>query len=129
MKTIKFILLLAFLASPIFIFSGFRPQRQQPVLTTIQGNAALNRLHVVVTKPLNTSVTLRVLDQDGWPLHEESVATRFTTVRANLNLCALPNGTYLVEVSDQSRVQAHLVQLSPSIHPTMKRQIDIWPIK
>ena len=127
MKTLKFCLLLAFLASPIFIFSKFRPQKESPVLTTVQGDAALNQLRVVVTKPMNASVTLRVLDQDGRPLHEKPVSTQSTTVRANLNLRELPNGTYRVEVSDQNRVQAHLVQLSPSTHPTVKRQIDIWP--
>ena len=127
MKTLKFCLLLAFLASPIFIFSKFRPQKELPVLTTVQGDAALNQLRVVVTKPMNAPVTLRVLDQAGRPLHEEPVSTQATSVRANLNLHALPNGTYRVEVSDQNRVQAHFVQLSPSTYPTVKRQIDIWP--
>lgn len=129
MKTIKFCLLLAFLVSPIFIFSKFRPQKEQPVITTVQGDTALNRLRVVVTKPSHVPVSLRVLDLNGWPIHEESVATRSTTFRASLNLCAVPNGTYRVEVSDQNRVQAHLVQLSPSTHPAVKRQIDIWPVQ
>lgn len=129
MKTTKFCLLLAFLASPIFIFSNFRPHKEPPVLTTVRGDAALNRLRVVVTKPLNVPVTLRVLDQDGWPIHEEPVAARSTTVRANLNLCAVPNGTYRIEISDRNRVQAHLIQLSPSTHPAMKRQIDVWTVQ
>lgn len=127
MKTLKLSLLLAFLASPIFIFSNFRPKKDQPVQASIQGNAVLNRLRVDLVKPQNTPVTLRVLDPDGWLLHEGPVPASSTSVQANLNLCAIPNGTYRVEVSDPKRVQAHLVHLSPSAHPTLKRQIDIWP--
>lgn len=129
MKTLKFSLLLAFLSSPIILFSNFRPQKAPPVLATIQGDAEQNRLRVVVKKPLKVPVTFRVLDPAGQSLHEESVSSSSSTVLANFNLGALPNGTYRVEVIDQNRVQARLVHLSPAIDPTAKRQINILPIQ
>lgn len=129
MKTLKFCLLLAFLASPIFIFSGFRPQKQPVLHTTVHPDAALDRLRVTVTKPQNEPVTLRVLDTDGWSLHEQRIAAGSATVQAHLNLCALPNGTYQLEVESWDRVQTSLVHLSPSAHLGFKRQINVWPLQ
>lgn len=128
MKTLRFGLLLAFLASPIFIFSGFRPERQPALQSAVYADAALNRLRVVITKPQDEPVSLRVLDADGWPLHEEQIAGGSATVNAHLNLCALPNGTYQIEVGAQGRVEASLVYLAPSAHPARKRQITVWPV-
>ena len=129
MKTLKFCLLLAFLTSPIFIFSNFRPKKEQPVQTTVQADAALNRLRVVVNKPETATLMLRVLDEnDGWPLHEQLIPAGPSTVQTHLNLRALPDGRYRVEVGDQQRVQTSLFHLTSSAHPTLKRQIDIQPL-
>lgn len=128
MKTLKFCLLLAFLASPIFIFSSFRPKPEPALQTTIHPDATFNRLRLVVNKPQDQSLTLRFLEADGWLLHEQRIPGGASTVEANLNLCALPNGTYRVEVSSPGRVQTHLAQLLASGHPNLKRQINVWPV-
>lgn len=128
MKTVKFCLLLAFLSSPILVFSRFWPEKDPVLQTTVHADAALNRLRVVVSKPKKEALTLRVLKANGRPLHEQHIAGGAGTVQANLNLRALPSGTYRVEVSGQSRTQANLVQLSPSEHPALKRRIDVWAV-
>ncbi|GAB2535057.1 hypothetical protein [Spirosoma aerophilum] len=127
MKTFKFALLLAFLASPIFIFSNFRPKKDQPVQASIQGDETQNRLQVALVKPPNTPVTLRVLDSDGCLLHEESILDGSSSVQAQFNLWGIPNGTYRVEVCDPKRSQTHLIQLASTKYPTLKRQIIIQP--
>ncbi|MEZ0540730.1 hypothetical protein [Fibrella arboris] len=126
MKTIKFWLLLAFLASPVIIFSSFRPRKEKPVQTSIQGDALQNRLRLDLAKPQHMPVTLRVLDAGGEVLHEQAVPVRATHVQARLNLHAVPNGTYRVEVEGPRWAQAHLVQLSATAHPVLKRRISVW---
>jgi len=125
MKTIKFCLLLAFLSSPMIIFSHFRPQKGPILQTTVHADTTLNRLRVVVNKPKNEAFTLRVLEANGRPLHEQRIKGGSGTVQANLNLHALPNGSYHVEVSGRSGGQTSLVQLSASKHPAVKRGIDV----
>lgn len=122
-------MLLAFLSSPIFIFSNFKPQSYQPVQTSVQADAAQNRLQVVADRHPPVPLLVRFMDEsDGQLIHEQLVPAGSATVQVNLNLNDLPAGRYRVEVSDHSRTQASSIRLSPSVNPSLRRQIDVLPV-
>lgn len=127
MKTIRLSILLAFLSSPIFIFSNFKPQSYQPVQTSVQADQ--NQLRVVANRHPPVPLLLRFTDErDGQLIHEQLIPAGSATVQIKLNLDALRAGDYRVEVSDHSGTQASLIRLLPSAKPSPDRQIDVLPM-
>jgi hypothetical protein len=130
MKTIRMSMLLAFLSSPIFIFSNFKPQAYQPVQASVQADENQNRLRVVANRHAPVPLTLRFTDEsDSQLIHEQLIPGGSATVQVNLNLNALPAGNYRVEVGDYSGTQASLIRLSPSVKPSLNGQIEVLPVQ
>ncbi len=124
MKTIKFSLLLLFLASPIFIFSNFRPVAGT-INATVHAESSLTRVRVELAKPSGMPISVRVLDQNGWPLHEQTLAGSPTQATVSLNMCALPDGLYRLDVAGGRSLQSYEIKLASVKNAMSDRQVDV----
>ncbi|AQG80274.1 hypothetical protein [Spirosoma montaniterrae] len=126
MKAIKFSLLLLFLASPIFIFSNFRPAAGK-LNTAVYAESSLARVRVAVDKPSGMPISIRVMDQDGWPLHEQILTGDSKQANIGINLCALPDGLYRMEMAGGRTMQAYEIKLSSINNTPSGRQVNVRP--
>lgn len=128
MKTLKFGLLLVFLATPILIFSLYHPQRSSVLRAIVQADAARNQLQIMVNKPSKDTVLLQMLDNHDRIVHEQSLLPGPSVIDITLKLNAIPNGSYRLDVSDSNQVNTTLVELASADDSMLKRQITIQPV-
>ncbi|WP_077921212.1 hypothetical protein [Spirosoma sp. 209] len=126
MKTIKFLLLLVFLTSPIFIFSNFRPSANGSFGATVETEP--ERIRVLIDKPANSLLTVQVTDQDGWPLYASTLDKQQTSSPFTFNLNGLPDGQYQLRLSNGKRTKISQIQLVSTGNPANQRQVLIQPI-
>lgn len=127
MKTVKFWLVALFMASPIFIFSNFRPETDRVFNTNVYAESALSRIRLEVDKPRASSVFVRITDEEGWIIHDQRLGAGKSTGQVNFNTCGLPDGKYRLEVGNERVTDARIIEvLTPEVAGA-KRRINIWP--
>lgn len=75
MKTVKFWLVALFMASPIFIFSNFRPEMDRLFNTNVYAESSLSRVRPEIDKPNKSAVFVRITDGEGWIIHDQTLGT------------------------------------------------------
>lgn len=127
MKTVKFWLVALFMASPIFIFSSFRPETDRLFNTNVYAESALSQIRLEIDKPSKSLVFIRITDEEGWVIHNQSLGAGKSTGQVKFNTCGLPDGKYRLEVGNERVTDARVVEILPSKAAGAKRQINIWP--
>lgn len=127
MKTVKFWLVALFMASPIFIFSNFRPETDRLFNTNVYAESALSRVRLEIDKPNKSTVFVRITDGEGWIIHDQTLGAGKSTAQMNFNTCGLADGKYRLEVGNERVTDASVIELVTPEGTGMKRQINIWP--
>lgn len=128
MKSVKFWFVALFMASPILIFSNFRPAPTSTLRANVVGESGPARVRVVVDKPQRATVVVRVLDSSNWLVHEQTLNGSQPKVQMLLNVCGLPDGNYRMEITDGHKIHAHAINVSTADHPSAPRSVAVHPV-
>lgn len=81
------------------------------------------RLILSLEKEVGQTVSVRLSQANGTTLFSQQVTKRQTKTQVRFNVSELPDGTYIVEVSNGTKMTTHQVQLSTPQTTTPSRQV------
>ncbi|GEM_PF-3822845 len=127
-KGFKLVLLLLFLASPILLFSFYRPAIKSDFKAEFMAEPTEERVRVEVDKSPASILTVQVMDGGGRVLHSETLGNGLTSGEVIFNTHNLPDGHYRLDLFDGHTTQRSDINLVLSSKGVVK-EIAISPVE
>lgn len=127
-KGVKLMLLLLFLASPILLFSFYRPDIKSDFAAEFVAEPTRERVHVEVSKSPASILTVQVMDDGGRVLHSRTLGNGLTAGEVIFNTHNLPDGHYRLDLFDGHTTQRSDINLVLS-RKGVAKEIAISPVE